>query len=125
MADASQVFSSLIPAGNGSSATTTKQTPLGLSRVRRVLITYPYGCAGLVGVQIRAADGYAFPNQQNTFIAFDDYVYPFEVTGQIDGGNWSVVAYNKDILPHTIQVVYEYDYVRQAVAQSSSNPISL
>lgn len=125
MVDASQVFLATVPAGSGSAATTAFPTTLVPSKVRRILITFPYGCAGLVGAQVQAAGGYAFPNQQNTFIVFDDLVYTFEVNNQVDSGQWSVVAYNQDVIPHTLQIVYEYDYLKNNSQVSSLTPVAL
>lgn len=125
MVDASQVFQPIFPPGNGSIVVSSLDTPLGPSIVRRILVTFPAGCGGLVGIRISAAQGFAFPSVQGQYITFDDYTYPFDVSNQIDGGNWSIYGYNIDWIAHEVQVVYEYDYLRQPVNQSSSNLIAL
>lgn len=125
MADASQVFIYLLAAGNGSSASSRASCDIGLSRVRRILLTFPAGCGGLVGVRVEAAQGYAFPNQPGQFYAFDDYTYTIDVSNQIDSGKWSLVTYNTDYIIHAITAVFEYDYVRGNDVSSNNQPIAI
>ena len=125
MVDASQVFIPSLPAGNGARNIETLPCPLGPSIVRRISITWPAGCGGLVFIQIQAGNGYAFPNQQGQFLAFDDYTYTFDVHNQINSGQWSIVAYNVDFIGHDPIVVFEFDYLRGTVTSASVTPIGL
>lgn len=125
MADAIQTFQDLVPAGRPPSTPGGINCPLGPSLVSRISITWPPGCGGLVGVQVRAGGGFAFPSMDGQFLAFDDYTYTFDVTGQIDNGNWSLDTYNVDLIDHQITVVFEYNYLRGANNQNALTPIAL
>lgn len=125
MPDASQVFTLTIPPGNGSTTPATYPMSLGLSEVVNCIISWPAGCVGLVGCVLMAANSPAFPRQAGKFLVFDDYVYPFGVTNQIQSGNWALYAYNADYFAHTLQVVLEYDYVITDLSNSSSLQVSI
>jgi hypothetical protein len=125
MADASWVDIWIVPANTHENAAQTGRAGLQPCKVRRVLITWPAGCAGQVFVQVQAGGGYAFPSQQGQFMAFDDYTYAVDVTNQVDSGQWSVLLWNTDVIDHAIQVVYEYDYLRGNSASVQSQPIAL
>lgn len=125
MADASQGFVINYPAQNGGSFQEEFAVNLGPCTVRRILITWPAGCGGQMFLQIRAGGGYAFPNQQNQFLAFDDYTYVFDVDNQINSGQWSVIGYNSDFIDHDPIVVFEFDYLRGTVTSASTTPIAL
>jgi hypothetical protein len=125
MADAIQGLVLSLPPGNGIRQNLRFAVPLGPSNVRRILLTWPAGCGGLVFLQVQAANGYAFPNQQNQYLAFDDYTYSFDVSNQIDSGQWSIVGYNMDYIQHDPIVVFEFDYLRGTVTQSAVTPIAL
>lgn len=125
MADASQVFIPNGTPGNGVKQVQVLPANLGPSTVRRIAITWPAGCGGLLFIQIQAAGGFAFPNQRDQFLAFDDYTYTFEVSNQINNGNWSIVFYNMDFIVHDPIIVFEYDYLRGSVNSASVTPIAL
>lgn len=125
MADASQVFIPSYGPGNGNANIQTLPCKLGPSVVRRILLTYPAGCAGQLFLRIQAGGGFAFPNQPNQYLAFDDYTYAFDVSNQINSGDWAVVGYNLDTITHDPIVVFEYDYLRGTVTSTSSTPIAL
>src|SRR6266566_1995490 len=125
MADTSFVAQPFITAGSGIGVPTQHNYHLGPSIVRRILITYPPGCGGLVGIRIQAGMGDAFPNQPGQFMLFDDYTYAFDVTNQIDSGQWTVLTYNTDAIDRVVQVVFEYDYLRGFNGQTSDVAIAL
>lgn len=125
MADASRVFIPAIAPGNGSPHFQVLPAPLGPSIVRRILITWPAGCGGLVFIQIQAGGGYAFPNQLGEYLAFDDFTYSFEVSNQITSGQWAIAYYNMDFIGHDPIIVFEFDYLRGTVTTGSVTPIGL
>lgn len=125
MVDASQAFVISKPPGNGVKNVGVFKVNLGPSIVRRILITWPAGCGGLLFIQIQAGNGYAFPNQRDQYLAFDDYTYAFDVSNQINSGQWSVVSYNMDFIEHDPIVTFEFDYLRGTVTQSTVTPIAL
>lgn len=125
MADASQAFTVIqqpnIPIANAG----VFSIDLGPCYVRRILLTWPPGCGGLVGVQIQAGGSGAFPFGKDVFFVFDDYTYPFDVDNQTNSGKWGVRIYNIDQIQHGIQVVFEYDYLRGNVLGNQSIPVAL
>lgn len=125
MSDFTQIFNIQIPAG--STVQTLLDTPLnlGLCEVERFFITFPSGCAGLVGVSIFAGGSPAYPNQRNKFFAFDDYTYVQDVSNQINSGQWDIVAYNLDYLIHTIQVIAQADYTQNSMFSGASSVVSV
>lgn len=125
MADALQSFEPIFAPGNGATVIAALPVDLGICEVSRILLTWPAGCGGLVGVQIQAAGGFAFPSKQNQFMAFDDYTYDLEVTNQTTSGKWSIVGYNTDYIAHLVTVVFEYDYLRGNVIGRASQPIAI
>lgn len=125
MADASAAFVISKPAGNGVKQVGEFPVNLGPSVVRRILITWPAGCGGQLFIRISAGGGFAFPTQPEVYLAFDDYTYAFDVSNQINSGQWSVVSYNMDYIDHDPIVVFEYDYLRGTVTQASTTPIAL
>lgn len=124
MADASQSFAFTLPAGNGSNATAEYSMQLPICDVSKITITWPAGCAGLVGLAVQAAGTNAFPYIAGQFMNFDDYTYPLEVTNQLDSGDWSLLAYNADYFAHTVQLVMEYNYINTNSGVSSSLQVS-
>lgn len=125
MADASQSVIINFPAGNGAVNLLTYTLNLGPCNVRRILLTWPAGCAGQLFLSVHAGNGYAFPSMPNQYLAFDDYTYVFDVTNQIDSGQWSIVGYNSDYIDHDPIVVFEYDYLRGNQAAPSTTPVAL
>lgn len=125
MSDASQAFSILIPAGNGVLTSAYYPLAIGLAEVTRCIIAWPAGCCGNVGASLLAANTAAFPRQSGVYLAFEDYTYAFDVSNQIQTGNWGIEAYNTDYFDHTLYIVLEYDYVLTSVASSPSTQISI
>lgn len=125
MADTSRIFKPLLTAGNGSFAASVFPTPLGDSIVRRILLTFPPGCGGLVGVAITAGGTAAYPFNPQSYFSFDDYTYGFDVGDQIKTGDWGLVTYNADFMIHSVQVIYEYDYIGVGSNAKQQPPVSL
>lgn len=125
MPDASQVFAVTVPPGNGSTVSAYYPLSIGLAEAVNCIVTWPAGCVGLVGVALLAANSWAFPYASNTYLAFDDFIYTFGISNQIQTGNWGLQAYNADWYAHTIQVVLEYDYVMTDVQPGSSLQVSI
>lgn len=125
MVDASQAYILSFPGGGSPAALQTVTTDLGPCNVRRILITWPVGCGGRLFLSIRAAGGFAFPNMDGQFLAFDDYTYAFDVSNQTDSGKWSVVGWNSDLIEHDPIITYEFDYLRGTVTASSVTPVPL
>lgn len=82
---------------------------LGDSNVTRILLTFPPGCAGLVGIRIEHGGSQVYPLTKNTWFIFDDYTLEVDPTGQGTSGQWHVAGYNTDLYPHTIQSYFFYN----------------
>lgn len=124
MTQRANVFQLDVPAGSGSAATTVFHTRLGTSAVKTILLTFPPGCAGNVGASIYAGGSPAYPNQDGIYLIYDDYTYQQDVANQINSGDWSIVAYNTDLVDHTLQVVYQWDPVAPNPTVTSSPLVS-
>lgn len=125
MADTSAIFEPLLAPGNGSRAASVFPISLGDSIVRRILLTFPAGCGGLVGVAVTAGGTAAFPFNPGSYFSFDDYTYAFDVGTQIETGNWGLITYNADFTIHSVQVVFEYDYIGVGSNAKQQPPVSL
>lgn len=125
MADASDIFAITVPAGNGVGNKHTTQMQLGPSNVERIIIVFPDGCAGLVGIAIQSGGSNVYPTTDGTWYAFNNYPYELLVTNQADSGDWAALYYNLDYFPHTITVIVEYNYLTASAALSSALPVSV
>lgn len=111
MADFAQSIEIAVPAGSGTQTVGTTNVPLGLCEVQRILVTFPPGCMGNVGVAIAFAGSPVYPNQSGQFFIFDDYILDIPVSRQKNSGAWQVLSYNVDSLVHTVQVIFEANYL--------------
>jgi hypothetical protein len=125
MADASQAFTVVINPGSTNLSPVGFDFHLGLCIVRRILVTWPPGCGGLVGVQLTTTQSGSFPIGKFTYFVFDDYTYAFDVDNQSDTGSWGMLGYNTDATQHGIQFVFEYDYLRGHAPSTANQPIAL
>lgn len=125
MSDFSKAFDMTVPAGNTAATVTTFANALGDCVVDRILIRFPLGCSGLVGVQVQYAHTQIYPFNPGAYIKMDGYVYEQVVTNQATGGQWSIAAFNQDFVPHTIEVIYEASYIRTSSSPALSAPVSL
>ena len=123
MAERFQVFDVTLAAGYGSQATTT--TPLSFSDgiVDQVEIIIPDGCSGLVGLQLAVADQVIIPYDDTAFIRGNDEKIEWPLHEFPSTGAWSLVAYNSDIYPHTIQVRFLVTELTPMAAASGPTPI--
>jgi hypothetical protein len=114
-----------LPAGNGSSAVFFNAVNLGWSDVQEIMIVFPPGCSGLVGVQVQYAVNSVYPNAGNSYYVLDDYVLVIPVSSQQQGGQWRIVGYNQDTFPHTVRSYWAYNFLTAAQATANSPLISL
>lgn len=111
MTDAVQAFTLGIPAGNGSTLEWGIQCNLGWSNVTQIIIVFPPGPSGLVGVRIGYAGGFVYPAERGQYFVADDYKLVIPVTNQQQAGQWTLNGYNKDQFFHNIQAWFYFDYV--------------
>jgi hypothetical protein len=114
-----------IPAGNGSYAGYYNLVNLGWSDVQEIMLVFPPGCSGLVGVQIQYALNPVYPNAAAAFYVLDDYVLTIPVSGQQQGGQWRIYGYNLDTYQHTVRSYWSYNYLSSGQQGQQSQLISL
>jgi hypothetical protein len=85
----------------------------------------PPGPAGLVGFAIYGGGSQIFPQQNDTWFIFDDYVYDQAVSNQIDSGQWAIVAYNLDVFDHTLQFYFYTNNISYSPGPDLSIHVSL
>lgn len=125
MTDAVSAFPFIL-APNGSSLSPQIETcDLPESRVSQILLTFPPGCSGLVGVQVRYANNPVYPIGGSSFFVLDDYTIVIPVSNQRTGGQWSLAGYNTDVYQHAVRAYFYFDYVDVAAAAPPSGLISL
>jgi len=125
MTDASSAFPIAVPANTAKTSPVTVQCPLGWSDVQSIMLVFPAGCSGFVGLSIRYAGNPVYPVGSNAFYVLDDYVLVIPVTNQQKAGQWQVVAYNTDFYAHTPTVYFSYNYLPQGQQGNSSTLVSL
>jgi hypothetical protein len=114
-----------LAAGNGSSAVFFAAVNLGWSDVQEVMIVFPPGCSGLVGIQLQYAVNSVYPNSGNSYYVMDDYILTIPVSGQQQGGQWRIVGYNQDRHAHTVRSYWSYNYLANTQNAASTPLISL
>lgn len=122
MTDAIQGFPLAIPANGSPSNVFFTDCELGWSNVTQIVLVFPPGCAGQVGVRVEHGGAQLYPLIAGTWFIFDDYTLVIPVTGQGESGQWHVAGYNQDAFPHTVQAYFYYDYVGSS-AQTATSPL--
>lgn len=125
MSDFTKSFAVTIPANGNVNSPVMIATPLGDADVQQIYLTFAPGCAGLVGVAIYAGGSPAYPNDQGRYFVFDDFTLIQDVSNQITTGQWSIVGYNTDVFDHTVQVIYQANYVAASPGTFATGPVSV
>lgn len=125
MTDAVQAFTLALSPGGNPSNPVVAQCQLGWSRVGQILINFPPGCSGLVGVQVRYAGNPVYPIGPQSYFVLDSYAIPIAVTNQRPGGQWSIAGYNQDVFSHTVTAYFFFDYLASQSGLDQSGLISL
>jgi hypothetical protein len=125
MADA--VFESdlALPPGNGSTAVFFNSVNLGWSDLQEIMLVFPPGCSGLVGIQIQYAVNPVYPAGPNGYYILDDYVLVIPVSNQQQAGQWRIAGYNQDTFQHTVRSYWSYNFLPIPGQSSSSSLVSL
>lgn len=72
------------------------------ARVERIDVRIPPGPSGTVGFAIQYGGGNFIPDTNGTWIIADNERIEWPLEGAPDGGNWSISAYNTDVLDHSL-----------------------
>lgn len=90
------------------------------ANVDRIEVRVPPGPSGLVGFSINQGGGNYIPQGNGNWIIADDEPLAWPTDGAPNNGNWEVVAYNTDVINHTLYVRFLIsDIVLVSVPQSS------
>lgn len=123
MADAAKVF------GVNIAANTTNLLQLnhnlGLSVVEKIFITWPPGCSGLVQAIVTYSGTPVYPNQTGQAFLFDDYTLEIDVSNQGNSGAWGVQVNNTDTIPHSLHVMYMFNYWVNSADVSTPQAVSV
>jgi len=125
MTDVVQAFTLTIPGGGTVNNIFFVDCELGISDVSQVILVFPPGCSGNVGVRIEHGGSQVYPLAKGTFFILDDFTLAIPVTRQGNSGQWHVAGYNTDVFPHSIGVYFFYDYVNFMEGESSVPLVSL
>lgn len=125
MSDTVAEYDLNLPAGNGSNAVSFVAANLGWSDVEQVMLVFPPGCSGLVGVQLQYALNPVYPNASGKYYILDSYVLVIPVSNQEQGGQWRIAGYNADFYPHTVRAYFSYNYLTLGETQAASQLVSL
>jgi hypothetical protein len=123
--DVIQSFTLNLPGGGTVNNIFFVDCELGISNVTRILIEFPPGCSGNVGVRVEHGGTQVYPLKPGTFFIFDDYVVDIPVSSQGNAGQWHVAGYNVDTYDHAITAYFYYDYVDLLRGSSSTPLVSL
>ena len=125
MADTSKQFTFNMAPGQSNIGSNAFQMPLGPSKVEKIIVSFPPGCAFFVNCQIRVGGSAVFPNQEGSFFHFDGYNFEVPVSTDHLNGNWAIAIANTDTLSHEIQVNIQYTYLAPNTLTSAMLPASL
>ncbi len=94
-----------IPAETKQPSLASVELAVGPGVVKQVFLTFPDGCAGLVGVQILFAEHVVWPSNPDTFFIANDITFSFLENTKVDDEPYSFTmqGYNNDcVYPHTV-----------------------
>lgn len=98
------------------------QFPPGIPR--KVTIVIPDGHAGLTGIALGYGHQPVIPDNRGAFISGNDETIPFDLTNYPAGPKWSAFMVNSDQTPHSWEIRFEFDEIRDLPAPSLITPIA-
>lgn len=93
--------------------------------VEHIIIDFPPGLMGNVGIQVLYNQTPMYPSDAGQFAVFDSYTWGIPVTNQPTTGRWGLKGFNTDSLDHVVRAYFYCNYLRGNPVQSSSSMISL
>lgn len=95
------------------------------ANVERIDVRVPPGPGGYVGFAVQYGGGNFIPEGNGTWIVADDQYIQWPLTGAPDGGNWTITAYNQDVIPHTLYVFFLISELTSANVPTASGLLGL
>lgn len=125
MSDVVSAFPLTIPGGGSVNNIFFVSAILGDSDVSKILLVFPPGCSGLVGVRVEVGGAQVYPQKVGTWFIFDNYPLEIPVSKKPNSGQWHIAGYNTDFYQHTIQAYIFWDYLTRSEVGQSSPLVSL
>ena len=106
----------------GFAANTLQTKPLSFTEgiVTQIDVIVPPGPSGLVGFYIAHSGTQVIPYEVGQFIIVDDVHMLWPIGGLPTGEKWTLVGYNNDIYPHTIQTIFHIDEFGAATVDTTT-----
>lgn len=101
-----EVFDVLVPPLTPKAAPLETMTTWAAGELVSVDVRIPDGAAGLVGFRLLYAHGQTIPTTPGAWIIGNDDLFQADAIGYLNGGQWSVSAYNLDNFAHSLHVRY-------------------
>jgi len=96
-----------VPPSTSETQPVVEEIPLTLGTIERVLVGFPYGCAGLVHVTLHDKGWQILPWTLGESLAWDDYMFDLQLHYPLVSEPYTVIvrAWNQDdSYPHTVFV---------------------
>jgi len=101
------IFPVTVPRNTPQTSPLVTEMALGPGEINQIEIGFPWGCAGLVHVQIWRSEHQVWPTNPGESFAWNDYNEVFPESEAVAGPteHWSIRCWNNDdSYAHTIQV---------------------
>lgn len=95
------------------------------SDVERIDVRIPPGPSGLVGFYIGNGGAQFIPEGNGNWIVADNDFFQWPLSNAPNNGNWSIVAYNTDVISHTIYVMFNISGLTVMTVPDSGSMIGL
>ena len=125
MPDVVRAFPLVLPPNGSVNSVFFVNCPLEDSNVVKILLVFPPGCSGLVGVRVEHGGTQIFPLDPGTWFIFDDYTIELDPSEPNTSGQWHVAGYNLDTNQHTISSYFFYNRIDRSQGSTSSSLVSL
>lgn len=125
MADRVELFPITIPAGVPANAPMDFPMRFNPGTVVEIDVKVPPGPAGNVGFYISAGGTQYVPRTAGTFLIPDDDYFTWPMRNAPNAGYWDFVAYNTDVNPHLIQVMFQIFELGVAGSTDTSSYVSV
>lgn len=115
----------VVPTGTTAAAPAYFSLKFAPSEVERIDVRVPPGPSGLVGFAIQNGGGNYIPEGSGTYIIADDQYMQWPLSDAPDNGNWTVAAYNTDVVTHTLYFFFLISSPTVASVPASSGLVGL
>ena len=93
--------------------------------VERIDVRIPPGPSGTVGFAIWYGGGNFIPDTNGTWIIANDQYIQWPLDDAPNGGNWDIVCYNVDVLPHTVYFFFNVNNIAVASTPDTGGLVAL